>query len=108
MAGHSQFKNIMHRKGAQDAKRAKIFAKHTRELTVASKAGGMDPDMNARLRAAISAARAANMPNANIERAIKRGGEGGEEDFEVGGVRTASVWGSHVGRSIRVWKFNLE
>ncbi len=78
MAGHSQFKNIMHRKGAQDAKRAKIFAKHTRELTVASKAGGMDPDMNARLRAAISAARAANMPNTNIERAIKRGGEGGE------------------------------
>jgi YebC/PmpR family DNA-binding regulatory protein len=78
MAGHSQFKNIMHRKGAQDAKRAKIFAKHARELTVASKVGGMDPDMNARLRAAISAARAANMPNANIARAIKRGGEGGE------------------------------
>ena len=78
MAGHSQFKNIMHRKGAQDAKRAKIFAKHARELTVASKAGGMDPDMNARLRTAMSAARAANMPNTNIERAIKRGGEGGE------------------------------
>ena len=78
MAGHSQFKNIMHRKGAQDAKRAKIFAKHARELTVASKAGGMDPGMNARLRTAISAARAANMPNTNIERAVKRGGEGGD------------------------------
>ncbi len=78
MAGHSQFKNIMHRKGAQDAKRAKVFAKHSRELTVASKAGGMDPGMNARLRTAISAARAVNMPNANIERAIKRGGEGGD------------------------------
>ena len=75
MAGHSQFKNIMYRKGAQDAKRAKLFAKHARELTVASKTGGPDPDMNARLRTAISAARSANMPNTNIERAIKRGGD---------------------------------
>ena len=75
MAGHSQFKNIMYRKGAQDAKRAKVFAKHARELTVAAKAGGPDPDMNARLRSAISAARSANMPNSNIERAIKRGGD---------------------------------
>ena len=78
MAGHSQFKNIMYRKGAQDAKRAKVFAKHARELTVAVKAGGPDPDMNARLRTGISAARAANMPNNNIERAIKRASDSGE------------------------------
>ena len=78
MAGHSQFKNIMYRKGAQDAKRAKVFAKHARELTVAVKAGGPDTDMNARLRTGISAARAANMPNNNIERAIKRASDSGE------------------------------
>lgn len=72
MAGHSQFKNIMHRKGAQDKKRAKIFAKHIRELTVAAKAGIPDPDMNPRLRTAISAARSDNMPKDNIDRAIAR------------------------------------
>ncbi len=72
MAGHSQFKNIMHRKGAQDKKRAKIFAKHIRELTVAAKAGLPDPDMNPRLRTAISAARSDNMPKDNIDRAISR------------------------------------
>lgn len=83
MAGHSQFKNIMYRKGAQDAKRAKLFAKHARELTVAAKAGGLNPDMNARLRTAISAARAVNMPNNNIERAIKRGGDNDDgADFQ--------------------------
>ena len=83
MSGHSQFKNIMYRKGAQDAKRAKLFAKHARELTVAAKAGGVDPAMNARLRTAISASRAANMPNKNIERAIKRGGDNDDgADFQ--------------------------
>ena len=83
MAGHSQFKNIMYRKGAQDAKRAKLFAKHGRELTVAAKAGGPDPDMNARLRTAISAARSVNMPNSNIERAVKRGGDNDDgTDFQ--------------------------
>lgn len=83
MAGHSQFKNIMHRKGAQDAKRAKIFAKYTRELTVASKTGGADPDTNPRLRSAIIAARSVNMPKDNIERAIKKGlGDGDAENFE--------------------------
>ena len=71
MAGHSQFKNIMYRKGAQDAKRSKMFAKLAREVTVAAKAGLPDPDMNPRLRTAISAARAANMPKYNIERAVK-------------------------------------
>jgi len=72
MAGHSQFKNIMHRKGRQDAKRAKVFTKHAREITVAAKAGGPDPAMNARLRGAIIAARAQNMPKDNIERSIKK------------------------------------
>ena len=72
MAGHSQFKNIMHRKGAQDAKRAKVFTKLIRELTVSAKSGLPDPAMNPRLRAAIMAARAANMSKDTMDRAIKR------------------------------------
>jgi YebC/PmpR family DNA-binding regulatory protein len=72
MAGHSQFKNIMHRKGRQDAVRSKLFSKLAREITVAAKLGLPDPAMNARLRAAILAARAENMPKDNIERAIKK------------------------------------
>ncbi|MGB0682498.1 MAG: YebC/PmpR family DNA-binding transcriptional regulator [Magnetovibrionaceae bacterium] len=80
MAGHSQFKNIMHRKGAQDAKRAKVFAKHIRELTVAAKSGLPDPDMNPRLRLAIAAAKSVNMPKDNIDRAIKRATAGGDGD----------------------------
>jgi YebC/PmpR family DNA-binding regulatory protein len=79
MAGHSKFKNIMHRKGAQDAKRAKVFAKHIRELTVAAKTGMPDPDMNPRLRTAIAAAKAVNMPKDNMERAIKKGAGGGDD-----------------------------
>ncbi len=79
MAGHSKFKNIMHRKGAQDAKRAKIFARHAKEIMIAARAGA-DPDMNARLRGAIAAAKAQNMPNDNIDRAIKKGSGGGEAD----------------------------
>ncbi|MFQ5954366.1 MAG: YebC/PmpR family DNA-binding transcriptional regulator [Kiloniellales bacterium] len=83
MAGHSHFKGIMYRKGAQDAKRAKTFAKLGRELTVAVRAGPPDPAMNPRLRAAIAAARAVNMPKDNIERAIKRGaGEGDDVGYE--------------------------
>ncbi len=83
MAGHSQFKNIMYRKGAQDKKRAGLFAKLGRELTVAAKLGGADPDANPRLRAAISAAKSANMPKDNVERAVKKGAGGGEgEDYE--------------------------
>ncbi len=78
MAGHSQFKNIMYRKGAQDAKRAKLFTKIIRELTVAARSGLADPAMNPRLRSAIGAARAANVPKDTIERAITRGA-GGEE-----------------------------
>ncbi len=79
MAGHSQFKNIMYRKGAQDKKRAKLFSKLGRELTVAAKQGGDDPSANPRLRSAISAARSANMPKDNIDRAIKKGA-GGTDD----------------------------
>ncbi len=83
MAGHSQFKNIMYRKGAQDAKRAKAFTKLIRELTSAARAGLPDPDANPRLRAALTAARAANMPKDTIERAIGRGAGGGEDaNFE--------------------------
>ena len=83
MAGHSQFKNIMYRKGAQDAKRAKVFGKLIRELTVAAKTGQPDPDANPRLRSAIAAAKAANLPKDTMERAIKRGaGETEGESFE--------------------------
>jgi YebC/PmpR family DNA-binding regulatory protein len=93
MAGHSQFKNIMHRKGAQDAKRAKMFNKLAREITVAAKAGGADPAANPRLRAAIQAARAQNMPRDRIDRAMKPGGADDQvfdevryEGFGPGGV----------------------
>jgi YebC/PmpR family DNA-binding regulatory protein len=82
MAGHSQFKNIMHRKGRQDAARAKLFAKLAREITVAAKNGLPDPEMNARLRLAIQSARAENMPKDNIERAIKKATGAGGENFE--------------------------
>jgi len=83
MAGHSQFKNIMYRKGAQDAKRAKVFAKLIRELTVATRGGLSDPAMNPRLRTAVSAAKAANMPKDTMERAINRGAGADEgENFE--------------------------
>ncbi len=78
MAGHSQFKNIMHRKSAQDKKRAKVFTKIIRELTTAAKQGE-DADANPRLRSAISTARAANMPKDTMERAIKRGASGGDD-----------------------------
>jgi YebC/PmpR family DNA-binding regulatory protein len=86
MSGHSQFKNIMYRKGAQDAKRAKIFAKHIRELTVAAKSGLPDPDMNPRLRTAIAAAKGVNMPKDNIARAIKRA-SGGDDDANYEEIR---------------------
>ena len=82
MAGHSQFKNIMHRKGKQDAARAKLFAKLAREITVAAKTGTPDPAMNPRLRLAVQAARAENMPKDNIERAIKKALGGDDDNFE--------------------------
>ena len=82
MAGHSQFKNIMHKKGRSDAQRSKLFAKLAREITVAAKLGLPDPDMNPRLRAAILAARAENMPKDNIERAIKKAQGGDAESYD--------------------------
>lgn len=84
MAGHSQFKNIMHRKGRQDAVRSKIFSKLAREITVAAKAGLPDPAMNPRLRLAINNAKAQSMPKDNIDRAIKKAsGTEGENYDEV-------------------------
>ena len=82
MAGHSQFKNIMHRKGRQDAIRSKLFGKLAREITVAAKLGMPDPAFNPRLRAAILAARAENMPKDNIERAIKKSQGADTESYD--------------------------
>ncbi|MDX7950463.1 YebC/PmpR family DNA-binding transcriptional regulator [Lichenihabitans sp. Uapishka_5] len=82
MAGHSQFKNIMHKKGKQDAVRSKVFSKLAREITVAAKMGLPDPGMNPRLRAAVLAARAENMPKDNIERAIKKASGGEGENYD--------------------------
>jgi len=83
MAGHSQFKNIMHRKGKQDKMRSKIFSKLAREITVAAKAGLPDPSANARLRLAIQNARAENLPKDNIERAIKKAQGGDAENYDT-------------------------
>lgn len=83
MAGHSKFKNIMHRKGRQDAQRGKLFSKIAREITVAAKMGAPDPDMNPRLRAAILSARAVSMPSDNIKRAIEKAAGGADsENYE--------------------------
>jgi YebC/PmpR family DNA-binding regulatory protein len=86
MAGHSKWANIQHRKGRQDAKRGKIFTKLIKEITVAARLGGGDPDMNPRLRLAIDKAKAENMPGDNIERAIKRG-SGALEGVEYEEIR---------------------
>ncbi|MGH7155656.1 MAG: YebC/PmpR family DNA-binding transcriptional regulator, partial [Acetobacteraceae bacterium] len=85
MAGHSQFKNIMHRKGAQDARRARQFAKIIREITVSARQGLPDPASNPRLRAAIAAAREANLPKDTVDRAIRKatGTAGGADYAEV-------------------------
>ena len=82
MAGHSKFKNIMHRKGRADAVRSKLFSKLSREITVAAKAGLPDPNMNARLRLAVANAKAESMPKDNIERAIKKGAGADGESYE--------------------------
>ena len=82
MAGHSQFKNIMHKKGKQDAIRSKLFSKFAREITVAAKMGMPDPAMNPRLRLAVLAARQENMPKDNIERAIKKAVGGDAENYD--------------------------
>ncbi len=83
MAGHSQFKNIMYRKGAQDKKRSALFSKLSREITVAAKEGLPDPAANARLRSAIQAAKAQSMPKDNIDRAIKKSQGGDGENYEA-------------------------
>ena len=85
MAGHSKWANIKHRKGAQDAKRGKVFTKHIRAITVAAKMGGADLDSNPRLRGAVDKALAVNMTRDTINRAIKRGAGGGDEAdlFEI-------------------------
>src|ERR1044071_4459083 len=82
MAGHSQFKNIMHRKGRADKARSKLFSKLAREITTAAKLGMPDPAMNPRLRAAVIAARAENMPKDNIDRAIKKALGGDTETYD--------------------------
>ena len=82
MAGHSKFKNIMYRKGAQDKKRSAMFSKLAREITVAAKSGLPDPDMNPRLRAAVIAARAQSVPKDNIERAISKASSNDGENYE--------------------------
>ncbi|MEL6745471.1 MAG: YebC/PmpR family DNA-binding transcriptional regulator, partial [Pseudomonadota bacterium] len=81
MAGHSKFKNIMHRKGRQDAVRSKMFAKLSKEITVASKLGGPDPDGNPRLRLAIQNAKGQSMPKDNIQRAVDKGNAGDSDDY---------------------------
>jgi len=82
MAGHSKFKNIMHRKGRADAVRSKLFSKLSREITVAAKSGLPDPTMNARLRLAVANAKAESMPKDNIDRAIKKGAGGDAESYD--------------------------
>jgi len=82
MAGHSKYKNIMYRKGAQDKKRSNLFSKLSREITVAAKTGVADPDMNARLRAAVNAAKAQSMPKDNIQRSIDKASGADAETYE--------------------------
>ena len=82
MAGHSKFKNIMHRKGAQDKKRSNLFSKLSREITVAAKMGAPDPDMNPRLRLAINTAKGQSMPKDNIQRAIDKANAADGENYE--------------------------
>ncbi|AKM11246.1 YebC/PmpR family DNA-binding transcriptional regulator [Croceicoccus naphthovorans] len=82
MAGHSKFKNIMHRKGAQDKKRSAMFSKLSREITVAAKMGAPDPDMNPRLRLAVNNAKAQSMPKDNIQRAIDKASANEGDDYE--------------------------
>src|ERR1700760_3605088 len=82
MAGHSKYKNIMYRKGAQDKRKSAAFSKLSREITVAAKMGTPDPDMNPRLRAAVNAAKAASMPKDNIQRSIDKASRGDAENSE--------------------------
>src|SRR3979411_1257922 len=100
MAGHSQFKNIMHRKGRQDKVKSKLFGKLAREITVSAKLGLPDPAMNPRLRAAILAARAENMPKDNIDRAIKKAVGGDAETYDE--IRYEGIGPGGVGLIVEV------
>ena len=95
MSGHNKWSSIKHKKGAADAKRGKIFSRVSKEIILAAREGGGDPELNARLRAAISAAKAANMPNDNIDRAIKKGtgalGGAAMEEFTYEGYAAGGV-----------------
>ena len=95
MSGHNKWSTIKHKKGAADAKRGKIFSRVSKEIIMAAKDGGPDPDLNARLRAAVAAAKAANMPNDNIDRAIKKGtgelGGAAIEEFTYEGYAAGGV-----------------
>ena len=91
MSGHSKWASIKHKKGALDAKRGKIFTRIIKELTVAARGGGGDPDMNPRLRTIIADAKAANMPAENIKRAIRRG-TGEEPGVSYEEVQLRSLW----------------
>ena len=93
MAGHSKWAKVKHFKGAIDAKRGKIFSKLAKEITIAAQIAGGDPDMNPRLRMALLKSRGANMPNDNIERAIKRG-TGGDDSVEYAEL-TYEIYGPH-------------
>lgn len=94
MSGHSKWANIRVRKGSQDARRGKIFTRHAKLIAIAAReGGGEDPETNARLRTAIDDARMENVPNANIERAVKKGlGEVLEEEEDVHEVHTNAIW----------------
>jgi YebC/PmpR family DNA-binding regulatory protein len=91
MAGHSKFKNIQHRKGAQDKKRAKLFTKLVREIITAAKVGGIDPSSNPRLRSAISAARSQNLPKERIDRALNQAGDPSDTDNFIE-IRYEGFW----------------
>ena len=104
MAGHSQFKNIMHRKGRQDAAKSKLFGKLAREITVAARMGLPDPAMNARLRAAVIDARAENMPKDNIDRAIRKASGADSENYDE--VRYEGYAPGGVAVIVEVWTDN--
>src|SRR5260370_278748 len=104
MAGHSQFKNIMHRKGRQDAQKSKLFSKLAREITVAAKMGQPDPSMNARLRAAIISARQENMSKDSIPRALKKASGSGSENYDEIGYEGYGPGGVAVIVEALTWK----
>ena len=110
MAGHSKFKNIMHRKGAQDKKRSSMFSKLSREITVAARMGTPDPDMNPRLRLAVNNAKAQSMPKDNIQRAIDKAGNLGTEGSVAHGFERKGLieYGADAGDEEKVLEAAIE